>query len=275
MGRQPRTRAGLCGDRLGYARGGIVSSLHPSKPTEAAPYEELAQVYEKQGFLEKALANYRQALAREPSPDIYLHMADCYVHLHDITHAVELLAQAKTRLPNADYDVRLGDIYQGLGDMAHAGSAWEEALSADPKRDDVRLKLTLIYDQLHRRQDTDRLFKQLIAAYPQSRARCIISGRWCFGNAAKKRRPARKRFSWNGFHRRNLWLITTSSCSRRYGNPYDQKNIGPAPGALLPRASSLYGRRLPGTLDDGNGNAGVRLQPRAPLGEFPPFRRRV
>jgi tetratricopeptide (TPR) repeat protein len=138
------------------------------KPTEAAPYEELAVVYEKQGFLDKALANYQKALAREPKPEIYLHMADCYVHAKNMTQAVEILAQAKTRLPHADYDVRLGDIYQVLGDVAHAGAAWEEALKADPKRDDVRLKLALIYDQLHRKADTDRIFEQLLSSYPQS-----------------------------------------------------------------------------------------------------------
>jgi len=138
------------------------------RPKEADSYEELGQVYERQGFLGKALNRYQQALTREPKPEIYLHMADCYVHLKNITQAVQVLTQAKSRLPSADYDVRLGEIYQSLGDAAHASTAWEEALKADPRRDDVRLKLTLIYDQLHRQADTDRLFKQLLAAYPSS-----------------------------------------------------------------------------------------------------------
>ena len=66
--------------------------------------------------------------------------------------------------------MRLGDIYQNFGDLPHAGEAWEEALKADPKRDDVRLEARRwIYDQLHRRaEDADRMFKQLLAAYPQS-----------------------------------------------------------------------------------------------------------
>ena len=138
------------------------------RPTEAGPYEELGQVYERQGFLGKALNMYQQALARGPKAEIYLHMADCYVHLKNITQAVQILTQAKSSLPSADYDVRLGEIYQSLGDAAHAGTAWEAALKADPRRDDVRLKLTLIYDQLHRQADTDRLFKQLLTAYPSS-----------------------------------------------------------------------------------------------------------
>jgi tetratricopeptide (TPR) repeat protein len=138
------------------------------KAAEPAPYEELAGVYERQGFLGKALANYQQALVREPKPEIYLHMADCYVHLKNMTQAIDVLAQAKARLPRADYDVRLGEIYQSLGDLPHAVVAWEEAVKADPQRDDVRLKLTLLYDQLRRPNDADRLFKQLLSAYPES-----------------------------------------------------------------------------------------------------------
>jgi tetratricopeptide (TPR) repeat protein len=138
------------------------------KPREGGPYDELGQVYERQGFLGKALARYQQALAREPKPEIYLHMADCYVHLNNITKAIEVLGQAKSQLPSAEYDVRLGEIYQSLGDTVHACSAWEAAVNADNRRDDVRLKLSLIYDELHRPADADRLFRQLLSMYPQS-----------------------------------------------------------------------------------------------------------
>jgi tetratricopeptide (TPR) repeat protein len=138
------------------------------KPGEERPYEELGQVYERQGFLGKALLRYQQALAREPKSEVYLHMADCYVHLNNMTQAIQVLEQAKSQIPSADYDVRLGEIYQSLGDAVHSGAAWEAALKADPRRDDVRLKLTLIYDQLHREADTDRLFKQLLSSYPES-----------------------------------------------------------------------------------------------------------
>src|SRR5437879_6069530 len=138
------------------------------RPQEVAPYEEMAAVYEKQGFRGKALATYEKALARDPKPQIYLHMADCYVHEKNLVMAIQILSQAKARLPRADYDVRLGEIYQSLGDMARAVVAWEEALRADPKRDDVLLRLTLVYDQLRRPADADRLFRDLGASYPLS-----------------------------------------------------------------------------------------------------------
>ena len=77
-------------------------------------------------------------------------MADCYVHLKDITQAVEVLSQAKARLPQRRLRCPAGRDLSESGGLPHAGAAWEEALKADPQRDDVRLKLTLIYDQLHR-----------------------------------------------------------------------------------------------------------------------------
>jgi tetratricopeptide (TPR) repeat protein len=138
------------------------------RPKEAAPYEELAQVYQKQGFLDKALTNYQEALRRQRKPEIYLHMADCYMHQKNIDKATAILSQAKAEVPRADYDVRLGDIYQRVGDWVKAGAAWEEALKMDPRRDDVRLKLALISDQLQRRPKTDRLFNELLASYPES-----------------------------------------------------------------------------------------------------------
>ena len=138
------------------------------RPQEAVSYEEIAEVYEKLGFLGKALHYYEEALSREPKPEIYLHMADCYVHEKNIVQATSILTQAKARLPRAEYDVRLGEIYQSLGDVKRTSAAWEEALKADPKRDDVRLRLTLIYDQLNRAADADRLFHDLLASYPQS-----------------------------------------------------------------------------------------------------------
>src|SRR5262249_522108 len=71
-------------------------------------------------------------------------------------------------VPAVDFDVRLGEIYQSLGDLSRASEAWEAALKADPKRDDVKLRLALIDDQLNRKAEADKLFKELFAAYPRS-----------------------------------------------------------------------------------------------------------
>jgi tetratricopeptide (TPR) repeat protein len=138
------------------------------RPKEGAPYEELAEVYQKQGFLDKALAYYEKALQWQRKPEIYLRMADGYMNQKNIEKATAILGVAKTQVPRADYDVRLGDIYQRVGDLVKASAAWEEALKLDAQRDDVRLKLAIISDQLQRRSVTDRLFRQLLASYPQS-----------------------------------------------------------------------------------------------------------
>ncbi len=138
------------------------------RPDDAVPYEEIAGVYEKRGFLNKAISFYEQALTRNPKPQLYLNIADCYAHQKNTTKAIFTLSHAKERLPRADYDVRLGEIYQSLGDPARAVQAWEDALKTDPQRQDVRLRLVMLYDQLGRRADTDRVFQELTAKYPGS-----------------------------------------------------------------------------------------------------------
>lgn len=131
-------------------------------------YQGMAQVYQKQGYLTKAIAEYKKALKVQESPDIYLAMADCYVRMDDLPKAAEILQEGKTLLPGADYDARLGDIFQRRGDLALASSAWEAALKADGKRDDLRLKLAMVYERLGRVADTDKMLRTLEAGYPQS-----------------------------------------------------------------------------------------------------------
>ena len=138
------------------------------RPKAHESYEEIAAVYQRQGYLNKAISFYQKALKLEPRPESYLGMADCYARQDDMAHAEAVLQQAKTLVPRSDYDVRLGDIFQKAGNLQRARLAWEEALRSDPKRDDVRLKLVLLYDRLNRRSDADRLFKSLLDSYPQS-----------------------------------------------------------------------------------------------------------
>jgi tetratricopeptide (TPR) repeat protein len=135
---------------------------------ESVSYEEIAMVYEKQGFMGKALSYYEKALLLDPQPRVYLRMADCYVGQKNFPKAIEILAQGKSRLPQADYDVRLGEIYEKQGEMKLAAKAWEDSLKSDAKRDDVRLRLSLLYDQNGRREDADRLIKELLVRYPRS-----------------------------------------------------------------------------------------------------------
>jgi tetratricopeptide (TPR) repeat protein len=138
------------------------------KPLSQEAYQGIAEVYQRQGFLNKAIANYQKALSLEATPETYLAMADCYVRMGDVTSATHMLQRAKTVLPRADYDVRLGEIYHRAGDLQRSCKAWEDALKADAQRNDVRLQLALVYDRLDRRSESDHLFKQLLETYPDS-----------------------------------------------------------------------------------------------------------
>lgn len=138
------------------------------RPRSVEGYQEIAGIYQRMGYLNKAIAYYQKAIKINPQVESYLGMADCYVRQDDIGHATGILQMAKAALPRADYDVRLGDIYEKQGDWAKAAASWEEALKMDSHMDDLRLKLAMVYGKLHRKSDADRLFRQLMAAYPDS-----------------------------------------------------------------------------------------------------------
>ncbi len=138
------------------------------RPKEAEPYEGIAHVYRQVGFLSKAIENYKKALTLEKKPETYLELSDTYARQGDEIKAKDVLQEAKAFLPRADYDVRLGQLYSRHGDMQKACQSWEDALTQDARRDDVRLQLALSYDQAKRPADADRLFKRLIADYPAS-----------------------------------------------------------------------------------------------------------
>ncbi len=138
------------------------------RPAARSVYQAMASVYQHLGYFNKAIPFYEKALRLEPRPEIYLGIADCYVLQDNIPKATEVLQQAKSILPRADYDVRLGEIYQKQGRLTEAAGAWEEALKIDGARDDVKLRLAMTYDLLHRPAEADRLFKGLLAAYPES-----------------------------------------------------------------------------------------------------------
>ncbi len=138
------------------------------RPKAVEGYQEIAGIYQRMGYLNKAINYYQKAIKINPQAESYLGMSDCYVRQDDIDHATEILQTAKTVLPQADYDVRLGDIYEKQGDWVKAAASWEEALRMDPHLDDLRLKLAMVYGKLHRKSDADRLFRQLMTAYPDS-----------------------------------------------------------------------------------------------------------
>jgi tetratricopeptide (TPR) repeat protein len=138
------------------------------KPERYEAYSGIAHVYQQLGFLSRAVAYYQKALARESRPELYLALADAYARQGDVARARDILQQAKTLLPRADYDVRLGEIFRRSDDLKRACAAWEEALKVDPRRGDVKLDLALAYERLKRSAESDRLFRQLLAAYPRS-----------------------------------------------------------------------------------------------------------
>lgn len=153
----------LSGRAVEYYRKGAALA-----PQDAKPLLLLADVYMRIGYLSKAIESYQNALRLSPSADAYLGMVDCFVRQDDLAGAARTLDEGKALLSIAEYDARRGDINQRLGDGPGAAEAWELALSHDARRDDVRLKLVLLYDRLHRRAEADRHLQVLLAQFPRS-----------------------------------------------------------------------------------------------------------
>ncbi|HVO32683.1 MAG TPA: tetratricopeptide repeat protein, partial [Elusimicrobiota bacterium] len=134
----------------------------------SAPYVELAGVYRKMGYLRRAVSDYQKGAAIEPTGTAYLGMAESYVDEGDMTAATAALEEARPLLPKADYNVSLGEILHRTGDMAKAAAAWEAAIQADSSRDDIRLKLAVVYNAMGRRTQADHLLRDMESRYPES-----------------------------------------------------------------------------------------------------------
>ena len=71
-----------------------------ANPLKFEVYEFLARLYEDSGNLERALANYQQALLLAPSqPENYLHTAEAQLQLKKYDDAIGILQEARRRFP--------------------------------------------------------------------------------------------------------------------------------------------------------------------------------
>jgi tetratricopeptide (TPR) repeat protein len=138
------------------------------RPGKREPLEELGEVYQQLGYLDRAVDLYKKALAISPQPQTYLKMSDCFMRKGNVAQAKQILEKAGEKVPLADYDIRLGEILLREKDDKGACAAWEKALRSDRQREDVRMHLAMLYNQLHRYDDSDRLFSHLTRNYPQS-----------------------------------------------------------------------------------------------------------
>jgi tetratricopeptide (TPR) repeat protein len=137
-------------------------------PKDSRARSELASLYQRTGYLGKAIAAYKESITIDPAPESFLGLADCYVRQDDLDRATEVLQQAKAKIPRAEYDVRLGDLFLRSGQAEKAANAWEDALKVDPQRDDVRLKLALVYAQLNNERQSEKLLRKVSEDYPES-----------------------------------------------------------------------------------------------------------
>jgi len=77
-----------------------LEEMVKANPLKFEVYEFLARLYEDSGNLERALANYQQALLLAPSqPENYLHTAEAQLQLKKYDDAIGTLQEARRRFP--------------------------------------------------------------------------------------------------------------------------------------------------------------------------------
>lgn len=138
-------------------------------PRSHEPWRGLGKLYLRRGYLEKAVESLDAARQLAPGDlETALLLADAYRRRGQPEAAETLLQQMRTRGASELIDVRLGELYRARGQWAKAAQAWEQALAARPALPEVRLNLSLAYEQLGRSREAERLLDGLLKEFPRS-----------------------------------------------------------------------------------------------------------
>jgi len=138
------------------------------RPDSVEAIEELAGVYRERGFLKKAIDTYEEAITLQPLPTSFMGLAECFRRRNDPERALATLRRGEAAAPSPIYNVLRGAIYRRQGKPVEAVQAWEQALDADGTRDDLRLSLVFLKEQLGQRHAADALVSRLLKQYPDS-----------------------------------------------------------------------------------------------------------
>jgi len=138
------------------------------RPNDVGARDGLGHLYTERGFLKQAIDIYTETLKHRPTAKTYTGLSECYWRRNNFSSAIETLEKAKASGIPGDYDTALGFVYRRQGNFSQAAAAWEKVLWAHPDRVDIKLNLVWVYEPLGRTKDSERLLKELLAAYPQS-----------------------------------------------------------------------------------------------------------
>jgi tetratricopeptide (TPR) repeat protein len=138
-----------------------------------------AQILQKRGDLDAALAHLKQAIQADPhSAYLQMELAILYIQKKENAKALGILGKIVERHPeNVNALILLGKLSQSLDKDEAAKAAYEKVLAIDPKQEEVYLILGGMYlqeDQLERALKT---YRQLLKNFPRSYAGYFFIGK--------------------------------------------------------------------------------------------------
>ncbi|HLX13323.1 MAG TPA: tetratricopeptide repeat protein [Bacteroidota bacterium] len=103
------------------------------------------------------------------NPDGWVAVGSIYYDSEKFDRAIEVLEDAKRYLPN-EFRVYflLGVAYQRKGDDINAARTLEKAIELNDKSADAYSALGLVYDELHRHEDSDTMYERALRVDPHN-----------------------------------------------------------------------------------------------------------
>ncbi|MCW5977247.1 MAG: tetratricopeptide repeat protein [Bryobacteraceae bacterium] len=187
----------------------LEAALRAHQPTRPEFYFELAQAYANEGASERAIAQYRAALARDPKYAPAMRgLASALLKTGDAAAALIQLESARAIDPgDAQTLHELGRAYYQLGRRADAVSALEAALRSDPDMPEVHDTLGNVLLEMGRPDRAEASLREAIRRQPD-----FSSAHNNLGNAL----VARNNFEEAEYHFRQSVSLAPSNAVARY-----------------------------------------------------------
>ena len=134
---------------------------------EIGPFLEQAAELKAKGDYQGAIAIYQQQLEKNPSPELYLGLANLYTETGNSLKAIQLLNTAKQRFPqDQSLNIGLGFTYLARNDLTTAACIFKKALESEQGRSEVLAglgKIAALRGQTNRAQ---KLYQQSLELNP-------------------------------------------------------------------------------------------------------------
>ncbi len=141
-----------------------------TSPSSHQNHNNLGDLYARQGKLEKAVEEFKKAIALKPNyADAYHNLGNIYQQMNKIDQAIESYQKAIKFNPNLWQSYQnLGGIYFNQKKYDLAREMMEKATLANPKNSNILINLGVIYLRLGKGQKGKEAFQKALQIDPQN-----------------------------------------------------------------------------------------------------------